>query len=181
HQVVQAARKIAVAFAVTGVGVLLTMGMTPSSFEGGASSGALYRLTQPWVALHYFKSFFLPTELSADTDWTYVSGAFSGEALAGYLFVAALLGAAFYLARRQETKPIAFGLFWFLLALAPTSLMPLAEVTNDHRMFFPFVGLALAVFWSLRLVLLRFLTNRIWVRASVAALVVVMTAEAAGT
>src|SRR5262249_47131678 len=32
-------------------------------------------------------------------------------------------------------------------ALLPTSVIPLAEVENDHRMFFPFVGLALAVSW----------------------------------
>ena len=105
----------------------------------------MYRLTQPWVALHYFKSFFLPTGLSADTDWIYLDP-FSLQALAGYLFVIALLAAAFYTARRPKSRAISFGLFWFFLALLPTSLMPLAEVTNDHRMFFPFVGLSLAVF-----------------------------------
>ena len=56
--------------------------------------------------------------------------------------------------RRKQARPIAFGLLWFFLALLPTSLVPLAEVTNDHRMFFPFVGLALAVFWSLRLLVI---------------------------
>jgi tetratricopeptide (TPR) repeat protein len=46
-------------------------------------------------------------------------------------------------------RPIAFGLSWFLLALLPTSIFPLAEVENDHRMFFPFVGLAMSVVWAL--------------------------------
>src|SRR5262249_38320965 len=61
-------------------------------------------------------------------------------------------------------------------ALAPTSLMPLAEVANDHRMFFPFVGLVLAVFWTLRLAL-----PRIGSRAAAALLLVVFAAEIAGT
>ncbi|HEV3118214.1 MAG TPA: tetratricopeptide repeat protein, partial [Gemmataceae bacterium] len=196
------------ALAVTAAATILLAKMTPATFQAGGDP-VLYRLTQPWVALHYFKSFFLPTELSADTDWTYVSGPFSGEALAGYLFVIALLAAIFYTSRSRQTRPIAFGLLWFFLALLPTSLMPLAEVTNDHRMFFPFVGLVLSVSWSLRLLLFRGarslaadvsgsagptgsagvtphglaagVFNRFWIRGAVAALAVVLSAEAVGT
>ena len=178
-----ALRAVLPALVVTAVMALLIAKMTPPAFQGGGDPVS-YRLTQPWVALHYFKSFFLPTELSADTDWTYVAPA-SEEALAGYLFVIALLAAVFYTSRRRETRPIAFGLLWFVIALLPTSLMPLADVTNDHRMFFPFVGLALAVFWSLRLWLFRktarLTINQPWIRGTVAALAVVLCTEAVGT
>jgi tetratricopeptide (TPR) repeat protein len=182
------------AFLVTAAAGVFSAKMTPATFNPGAASAWLYRLTQPRVALHYFKSFFLPTELSADSDWTYVSGPFSGEAVAGYLFVIGLLGAAFFCARQRggvlSSRPIAFGIFWFFLALTPTSLMPLADLTTDHRMFFPFVGLALAVFWGLRLVWFRLAArlassspplSRVGARGAAAALVVVMAAEAAGT
>ena len=74
---------------------------------------------------------------------------------------------------------MAFGLVWFVLALLPTSAMPLAEVTNDHRMFFPFVGLALAVGWAARLALLR--AQRIPERALLAGIAVVLMAAALGT
>jgi protein O-mannosyl-transferase len=57
----------------------------------------------------------------------------------------ALLLAAFWAMKRREHRPIAFGIFWFLGALAPTSLFVLSEVENDHRMFFPFVGLMFSV------------------------------------
>jgi protein O-mannosyl-transferase len=172
------------AFLVTAAAAILTSKMTPAVYNPGATSGFLYRITQPWVALHYFKVFFLPTDLSADTDWTYVRP-FSVQAIIGYLFVIGLLAVAFYTARRRETRPISFGIIWFFVALLPTSLMPLAEVTNDHRMFFPFVGLALSVFWSLRLLLFqetaRLTLNHSWLRGAIACLAVVMTAEAAGT
>jgi Flp pilus assembly protein TadD len=172
------------ALAVTAAAAILIAKMTPPAFQAGGDP-VLYRLTQPWVMLHYFKSFFLPTELSADTDWTYVSGAFSGEALAGYLFVIALAAAVVYTSRRRQTRPIAFGLVWFFVTLLPTSLLPLADVTNDHRMFFPFVGLALPVFWSLRLLLFRKTAllsgNWAWMRGAAVALAVVLSAEAAGT
>jgi tetratricopeptide (TPR) repeat protein len=166
------------AFVVTAAAAVFTAKITPPSFTGGAVSNSLYRLTQPWVALHYFKSFFLPTELSADSDWGYVSGPFSLQAVAGYLFVIALLAAGWYASRRRETRPIAFGIAWFFLALAPTSLMPLAEVTNDHRMFFPFVGLTLAVVWTLRLAIARL---RVPAIAAAGLAVMALAAEAAGT
>ena len=173
------------AFLVTAAAAILTAKMTPAVYNPGALSAFGYRITQPWISLHYFKVFFLPTDLTADTDWGYVSSVFSAQAVAGYLFVIAMLAAAFYTARRRETRPIAFGIFWFFLTLLPTAYLPLAEVTNDHRMFFPFVGLALSVFWTLRLVLFRetarLTINHPWVRGAIAGLAVVMVAEAAGT
>jgi len=180
----QALRATWPAFAVTAAAAILTAKMTPATFSPGGSSASLYRLTQPWVALHYFRSFFLPTDLAADSDWPYLDP-LGGQAFAGYLFVVLLLAAVFYTARRREMRPIAFGILWFFLTLLPTSLLPLADVTNDHRMFFPFVGLALAVFWSLRLALFRItarLATRRWlVRAAIAALAPVLALAAVGT
>jgi len=171
----QALRETWPAFALSIAAALFIGKMTPPTFQGGGDP-LRYRLTQPWVMLHYFKSFFLPTGLSADTDWTYIPP-FSVEALSGYLFVIALVAAIYYTARKSETKPIAFGLIWFIVTLLPTSLMPLADVTNDHRMFFAFVGMALAVFWALYLWVLP----KVPVRLAVAALLIVFCAEAVGT
>ena len=177
-----AARKTLPAFVVTAAAAVLISTMTPASFVTGAASPALYRLTQPWVALHYFKCFFLPTDLSADSDWTTVASPFSGEALAGYLFVLVMLAAAWRTSRERTTRPIAFGILWFFLAMLPVSLTPLGDVTNDHRMFFPFVGLVLAVFWSVRLLVFRKAPGLVktprWIAA---AMLAVLAAEAAGT
>jgi protein O-mannosyl-transferase len=139
---------------VVGIATAAFIGkMTSAQFSPGGTSSVLYRMTQPFVALHYFKSFFLPTELSADTDWTLVSTIFSTECLIGFAFVAAMLVLAVHTSRNRQTRPIAFGIVWFFLALIPTSITPLAEVMNDHRMFFPFIGLSLSVVWTVRLVL----------------------------
>ncbi len=174
-----AVRAVLPALLVAAVLGVLTIKLTPATFKSGATAPWLYRFTQPWIALHYFKCFFLPTDLSADSDWTVVSSAFNLRALVGYGFVIALAWWAFRMSRQRETRPIAFGILWFFLALLPTSMMALADVTNDHRMFFPFVGLALAVVWSLRLALLhRTAAVR---RAAVAAAVVVLVAAAFGT
>ena len=123
----------------------LSSAMTPAAFNPGSTSASAYILTQPYVAFRYFLSFFLPLHLSADTDLTPLPSLFTLEAFGGFVFLAALLFTIVATARHERARPVSFGLFWFLVAMAPTSLFPLAEVENDHRMFFPFVGLTLAV------------------------------------
>jgi tetratricopeptide (TPR) repeat protein len=132
---------------------ILQVAMTPKTFEPGSASRVEYWLTQPIVAFHYFKTFFLPTELSADSDRHLVSNFFSEASVIGIAFLVGVMLAIRSALRSRETRPVAFGLLWFLIALLPTSIFPLAEPENDHRMFFPFVGLVLAVSWSMALFL----------------------------
>jgi tetratricopeptide (TPR) repeat protein len=123
--------------------------MTAASFTPGAAAAAAYRITQTWVTLRYFATFFWPSHLSADGDTALIEG-LSMEAAAGTAFLLGLVAIIFWTAQREETRTIAFGLGWFLIALLPTALMPLAEAANDHRMFFPFVGLVASVCAALK-------------------------------
>jgi tetratricopeptide (TPR) repeat protein len=132
---------------VTGLMLWLQTRMMPATFTPGIISEHDYLATQPWVALHYFLMFFAPVALTADSDQTAFSTIFCVQGMAGVAFVVALIGAIYAAARRENLRPAAFGLAWFLLALIPTSVYRLSELENDHRMFFPFVGLALAVSW----------------------------------
>lgn len=118
-----------------------------------------YLLTQSYVWLHYFMMFFAPVKLSADTDWSVIANPLDGRIIAGLIFVCLLVIAIIKASAQPNTRPIAFGLIWFCAALLPTSLAPFAEVMNDHRMYFPFVGLALAVVNFGRLLIIR-LNNR---------------------
>lgn len=121
--------------------------MTGPGFEPGGGPALEYRLTQLHVSWQYFASFFAPIHLSADSDTRLVAGLADRRVALGAAFVVAMLVAAVIAARRPRGKPVAFGILWFFLGLLPTSLMPLAEAANDHRMFLPFVGLAVAVVW----------------------------------
>jgi len=131
--------------------LLLSARMTPREFNPGLISAYAYRITQPWVTMRYFRTFLLPGNLSADTDLAPARSIWQGEVWLGFLFVSAIVALAMAAARRREWRPVSFGLWWFLLALAPTAVYPLAEVENDHRMFFPFVGLVLAATWPVAL------------------------------
>jgi tetratricopeptide (TPR) repeat protein len=59
--------------------------------------------------------------------------------------------------------------------------MPLAEVANDHRMFFPFAGLALAVVWTLWLPLRHWFASRRLATALAIAASLVLAVEARAT
>jgi protein O-mannosyl-transferase len=163
---------------VTGLMLWLQTRMMPATFAPGIISAHDYLVTQPWVALHYFLMFFAPVALTADTDQTAFSTIFSAQGIAGVVFVLALIGAIYATAKRNILRPAAFGLAWFLLALIPTSVYPLSELENDHRMFFPFVGLALAVSWGAALAMRRIHARR---PAIIACAVPILAACAWGT
>lgn len=145
----------AIPAAAVGVALMvLEAAMTPKTYAPSTLSTYSYCITQPFVLLRYFGSFFLPIHLNADTDLKAFSG-LTANALWGFLFLAVILAAAWLFARHRSTRPIAFGLLWFLIASLPTSVYRLSEVENDHRMFMPFVGLVLAVTWAGYLCLTR--------------------------
>jgi len=131
----------------------LSSAMTPKSFDPGAWPAHDYRITQPLVALRYLRSFFLPLHLNLDTDHIAETSIWHGYAWLGVLFVIALIAAAIYTGRRRDLRPIAFGIWWYILALLPTSWFPLAEIENDHRMYFPFVGLVLSLVYGVALLI----------------------------
>lgn len=152
-------RRAIPAFLLTAFCVLLEKAMTSAHFFATRGSAFDYVITQPHVALRYFRSFFWPLYLSADTDLKPFESPWNAPAAAGILFLALLVAAAIGTARKQEWRPVSFGLWWFFIGLLPTSVYPLAEVENDHRMYLPFAGLAIAVVWSAALLFRRLPSN----------------------
>ena len=135
------------------VGVLEFIGiasMDAPTVNYGGGNRVDYLVTQPFVWLHYGRLFFLPMGLTADTDWTLIPNWYDTRVIAGFLFVALLFRILWTSSKVPSLRPVSFGLAWFALGLLPTSsIVPLAEVSNEHRIFFPYIGLALAVVWGL--------------------------------
>ncbi|GAA4100717.1 hypothetical protein GCM10022392_26660 [Mucilaginibacter panaciglaebae] len=132
--------------------------MTPKTWEPGGASPMQYLITQPIVIAHYFQMFFVPTQLSADSDWTLLPGISDWRFFAGMAFVVLMIAIAFITSQKKQLRPISFGIVWFFLALLPTSsIIPLAEVLNDHRMYFPFVGLLISVSWNIALLIKKWM------------------------
>lgn len=130
--------------------------LTPASWQSGGFSRWNYLITQPFVILYYFTTFFLPFGLSADTDWQPLQSIMDMRFFVGMLFLFFLLFVSFWFSKNEKLRPITFGILWFLLALVPSSsIIPFAEVMNDHRVFFPYIGLALAVCYFIAIVLMK--------------------------
>lgn len=124
---------------------------TPVHWQGGGTNSLDYLLTQPFVIFHYVMNFILPLNLAVDTDWKPITNYHTDEMFAGLLFVAVLLIIAVRTSKLQKTRPVSFGILWFFLALAPSSsIIPFAEVLNDHRTFFPYIGLFISLACMLR-------------------------------
>lgn len=151
---------IAIPSFLVSICIYLFIKQKETSWISGGSSLYNYFITQPFIFIHYISQFFLPNQLSADTDWGAFTSITHFKSIIGFAFLFGLAYCIFYLSNFQKWRPVSFGLAFFLLALFPTTVVPLAEVMNDHRMFFPFVGLCIAVVWSLYL-LLKNLLNKI--------------------
>jgi tetratricopeptide (TPR) repeat protein len=156
---------------------------TPKTWQAGGNSSFLYLITQPFVITYYFGTLFLPIHLSADTDWQLLKNIWDIRFFIGMLFIIIMLGTAFYCSKKASTRPISFGILWFFLALVPSSsIIPLGEVMNDHRMFFPFVGLIMAMVWGIALVLMKYKAfYEKYSRAILSATIVILVTYGIGT
>lgn len=150
--------------------------MTPAHWAGGASSTGRYIATQPYVSLLYFQTFLCPTSLSADYDLSAFTSLNDPRFVTGVGFLLLFVALAVTCSARKETRLIAFGMWWFLICLLPTSLTPLAEVMNDHRTFLPYVGLAISVAGAASVLIRTRWLTALRVRRGVIALVVLLLA-----
>jgi hypothetical protein len=147
----------AIIVAVLYLGIYFSFGADPIMNKVSRLS---YFVTQIYVTAHYFLMFFLPVNLSADSDATIFVNFFDEKILMGGAIHLFLIGSAFFGVFKKNLAPVTFGILWFYISLLPTSsIIPIDDVQNDHRMFFPFVGIALAVSWLLLLLYLKLVEN----------------------
>jgi len=143
-----------------------------------------YALTQVWAWLHYLRLFVLPLGLTADTDLKLIQNWYDTRVFAGALALTALALVGWRCAASVRAWPVAFGLVWFAVALAPaSSIVPLAEPVNEHRPFLAMIGLVLAAVGAARLLFADFAAkrpHRAWVSGAVALALALLCAHAVG-
>ena len=169
-------------FVICGAMLLFVQHMTPPSWMPGAVNAHNYLVTQPYVALLYFKMFFWPTGLSAGYGLQPFVTTGDTRFWIGFAFAVFISAAAIVAAVYKKTRIIGFGLLWFLIALLPTSLFPLAEVMNDHRTFLPYIGLVIAIAGAAALLVARVDRQRSWTKiAATCAVALFLCANAYAT
>ncbi len=103
-----------------------------------------YWITQPWVVLIYLWDFAAPVRLTPESGLQVFPHLWSPLALAGIAGLAGLVVVVVRLGRSDSWRTTAFGLWWFLIALLPTILVPRRNAEADYRLYLPLMGLAIA-------------------------------------
>lgn len=160
---------------------VIVEGMNPpeQTYGGGGRPQNLW--TQLWVSARYIGMFFLPTGLSADSDWSPLPSVWDIRVFSGLGLLALSAWVVRRTSRTRLTRPIGFGIMWFWIALLPSFAVPLAEVTNDHRPFLAFAGLTMAVVWSAALFVRGAKDSVHGEQVAIALSVIVLSAHAFGT
>lgn len=145
---------------VVGFGLILfnLIYMTdPARLAGGLAHPRIdYFTSQFIVVVHYLANFVLPIDLSADPAHKVTAEVFNLKKTLSLAIILALHATALYCTTKRALTPIAFGILWFFVTLAPTStLNPLYQVSNDHRTFLPYIGLCITVGWCVFLLYQR--------------------------
>ncbi len=107
-----------------------------------------YLRSQPGVILHYLRLAVLPDRLCLDYKWPVADGWV--EILLPLVAVSTILVVGVWAWRRRPS--VGFLILSFFVLLAPTSsIMPIADLAVEHRMYLPLVPITvLAVFGFLR-------------------------------
>jgi hypothetical protein len=121
-----------------------------AGFNLAGLTPATYFFTQCRVIWRYIRLFFVPIGQNLDTDYPVSSSILDHGAIFGLLALLASAAAAWFFRKR---RPLAsFGIFTFLLLIAPTSsVIPIRDMVSEHRMYLPFIGLVLLCLDGLRL------------------------------
>jgi tetratricopeptide (TPR) repeat protein len=113
--------------------------MTPTS----------YFFTECRVVWTYVRLFFLPAGLNADPDIAMSHNLLDHWAIVALLAWCAALAAAWVYRKRWPLA--AFGVFVFVLLIGPSSsVIPVADVLQERRLYLPFLGLTLVCLEFLR-------------------------------
>jgi tetratricopeptide (TPR) repeat protein len=115
-------------------------GETIKPFYGSLIERIVYL---PAHIFSFIKLAVFPAEPNADYVFAYPEGFFDINNLIGLLAVAGLIVSS--LAIYQKSKPIFFGLWWFLITLSPVyNLIPLFNPLADRYLYIPVLGFCMA-------------------------------------
>ena len=109
---------------------------------GGMETITAYVLTQSRVIVRYILLMFYPVNLAVERYVPMSAGIFDSRVVFSGLLILLVLYAAVMLFGRK--KEISFSIFWFFIALIPTSIIPLIIIMNEHRLYLAGAGAALA-------------------------------------
>ena len=117
-----------------------------------------YLITQTRVIVTYLRLLVFPMNQNLDYDYPLFDSFFAPQVVLSFLLLMLIIGTGVTLLYRDRHAPgagrlTAFGIFWFFMTLSvESSIIPIADVIFEHRLYLPSVGFFLAVtgafFWT---------------------------------
>jgi len=117
-----------------------------------------YLFTQFRVIVTYLRLLIVPVDQNLDYDYPLFDSFFTPEVVLSFLLLTTIFGTGVYLLYRDRHAPgagrlTAFGIFWFFMTLSvESSIIPIADVIFEHRLYLPTVGFFIAItsalFWA---------------------------------
>jgi tetratricopeptide (TPR) repeat protein len=124
-----------------------------------------YLMTQMRVIVTYLRLLFVPINQNLDYDYPIYHSLFTPPVFFSFVFLVSLFGLGTYLLYRSQSKgpvcpPLAhyyrligFGIFWFFITLSvESSIIPIADVIFEHRVYLPSVGFFVGISTALLIV-----------------------------
>ncbi|MFA5144264.1 MAG: tetratricopeptide repeat protein [Candidatus Omnitrophota bacterium] len=101
-----------------------------------------YLLTQTRVAITYMRLLFAPLNQNVDYDYHVAKTIMEWPVLAGIVIIIFILIVAIKILPKYRL--LSFGVFFFFLTLLPeSSVIPIADVIFEHRLYLPMAGYAI--------------------------------------
>jgi len=137
--------RILPAFVVIILAFALTMmGGKLSDTNGVSRTTSL--MTQVHVIQNYFMLFFFPENINPNGWRNFIESPTDYHFIIGICFLALMGVVIYFTSLYKSTKPIAFGLLWFLVFLVPTSVFLILTVPQvDYYVFDSMMGISIAV------------------------------------
>lgn len=138
--------------------------------ETDLSRGA-YLMTQMRVIMTYIRLLLIPTDQNLDYDYPVFHSLFDPQVMLSFAFLSLLFATGVYLATGDRLKAggmlflrfpvydsrlLGFGILWFFVTLSvESSIIPVADVIFEHRMYLPSIGAFIAMTQVMFIVIAR--------------------------
>jgi tetratricopeptide (TPR) repeat protein len=111
----------------------------------------VYLLTQFSVIITYIRLFFLPINQNLDYDYPLSHSLLEPGVFLSFLFLLSVFAfAVYFFMRSRKTDNVygllaSFGILWFFITLSvESSIIPIRDVINEHRLYLPCIGVLIA-------------------------------------
>jgi len=121
-----------------------------------------YLFTQFAVIVTYIRLLFFPINQNLDYDYPIYYTFFTPKVFLSFFVLLSIFAFGVYMvfhsrARSRTSRIVAFGIFWFFIALSvESSIIPIVDVIFEHRVYLSSVGVSIALASGMFLLLSKF-------------------------